>query len=131
MKAANQKATTSTQPRKPVIGFEAEFTLFVREEKRKPEHIFQNPQRIVRERMIPRTGRSFHMPSGGAIYFDTGVIEVATPIIEIERGCCVRAGRSLWEQIEFLRDELDAWESRTGSRARLQGFSEHFNTSIP
>ena len=87
----------------------------VRQEKRKPEHIFKNPQRIVRERMIPRTGRSFHMPSGGAIYFDTGVIEVATPIIEIERGCCVRAGRSLWEQIEFLRGELDAWEKAQNS----------------
>lgn len=130
-KPAARKSTARIQPRKPVIGFEAEFTLFVRDEKRKPEHVFRNPQRIVRERMIPRTGRSFHMPSGGAIYFDTGVIEVATPIIEIERGCCVRAGRSLWEQIEFLRYELDAWEKRADSLARLQGFSEHFNISIP
>lgn len=126
-----RKGAASVRPQRPVIGFEAEFTLFVRDEKRKPEHVFRNPQRIVRERMIPRTGRSFHMPSGGAIYFDTGVIEVATPIIEIERGCCVRAGRSLWEQIEFLREELDAWEKRADSRARLEGFSEHFNISIP
>src|SRR2546421_184509 len=97
----------SVQPRKPVIGLEAEFTLFVRDQKKLPEHVFKNPQAIVRERMMPREGRSFHMPSGGAIYFDTGVIEVATPIIEIERGCCARAVRSLWEQIIFLRKELD------------------------
>src|SRR5581483_5728160 len=125
------KRSRTRQPRKPVIGFEAEFTLFVCEQKMRPEFVFRNPQRIVRQRMIPRTGRSFHMPSGGAIYFDTGVIEVATPIIEIEPGCCARAGRSLWEQIEFLRDELDAWETRADSLARLEGFSTHFNVSVP
>lgn len=125
------KSGAQSQPRKPVVGFEAEFALYVRDEKRKPEHVFRDPRRIVRERMIPRTGRSFHLPSGGAIYFDTGVIEVATPIIEIERGCCVRAGRSLWEQIGYLRGELTAWETRASSHARLEGFSEHFNISIP
>ena len=65
------------------IGLEAEFTLYVQDEKRLPEHVFRNPQAIVRERMLPRTGRSYHLPSGGALYFDTGVIEVATPIIEL------------------------------------------------
>ena len=118
-------------PRKGVIGYEAEFNLYVGDRKRRPEKVFRNPQEIVRARMLPRTGRSFHMPSGGAIYFDTGVVEVATPIIELEPGCCVRAGRSLWEQIEFLRSELDAWEERRGKRVRLQGFSEHFNVSVP
>src|SRR5207237_977701 len=98
---------------------------------RLPEHVFRNPQAIVRARMLPRSGRSRHLPSGGAIYFDTGVIEVATPIIEIERGCCPRAVRSLWEQIEFLRNELDAWEQRRDSRVRLQGFSAHYNISVP
>jgi hypothetical protein len=118
-------------PRKAVIGYEAEFNLYVGEEKRRPEAVFRNPQEIVRERMIPRTGRSFHMPSGGAVYFDTGVIEVATPIIELEEACCVRAGRSLWEQIAFLRQELNAWEERNGKQVRLEGFSEHFNVSVP
>lgn len=118
-------------PRKAVIGYEAEFNLYVGDEKKRPEEVFRNPQAIIRERMIPRTGRSFHMPSGGAVYFDTGVIEVATPIIELEEGCCVRAGRSLWEQIAFLRQELNAWEQRSGTRVRLEGFSEHFNVSVP
>ena len=126
-----RKGSAQIQPQCPVIGFEAEFTLFVGGVKRRPENVFGTPQRIVRERMIPRAGRSFHLPSGGAIYFDTGVIEVATPIIEIEHGCCLRAGRSLWDQIAFLRGELDAWEKRAGSVARLEGFSTHFNVSVP
>ena len=129
--ALRHKEPEARQPRRLVIGLEAEFALFVREKKRLPEHVFRHPQEIVRERMLPRSGRSFHMPSGGALYFDTGVIEVATPIIEIEPACCVRAGRSLWEQIEFLRDELDAWEGRKGRKVRLEGFSTHYNISVP
>jgi hypothetical protein len=69
--------------------------------------------------------------SGGALYFDTGVIELATPIIEIARGCAVRAGRCLWEQIGFVREELDAWEQEKGRRARLEGFSAHYNITVP
>jgi hypothetical protein len=118
-------------PRKAVIGYEAEFNLYVGDERKRPEAVFKSPQEIVRQPMLPRTGRSFHMPSGGAIYFDTGVIEVATPIIELDAGCCLRAGRSLWEQIGFLRQELDAWEERHGMRVRLEGFSQHFNVSVP
>jgi hypothetical protein len=114
-----------------VVGMESEFTLYVQDEKRKPEHVFRNPQEIVRERMIPRSGKSYHLPSGGALYFDTGVIEVATPIIEVEQGCAVRAVRSLWEQIEFLRTELDGWETRHSARTRLEGFSTHYNISTP
>ena len=75
------KADAGRSPRKAVIGYEAEFDLFMGGIRKRPEHIFKNPQEIVREPMIPRAGRSFHMPSGGAVYFDTGVIEVATPII--------------------------------------------------
>ena len=37
-------------------------------------------------------GTSYHLPTGGAVYFDTGVIEVATPVIEIERGCARACG---------------------------------------
>ena len=69
--------------------------------------------------MMHRTGRSYHLPTGGAVYFDTGVIEIATPVIEIEKGCAARAGRSLWESIRFLRDELDAWEQREGQTVHL------------
>ncbi len=110
---------------------ESEFTLYVQEEKRRPEHVFRDPRAIVRQQLIPRSGRSYHLPSGGALYFDTGVIEVATPIIELEAGCSLRVVRSLWEQIAFVRGELDAWEQRTSSTARLEGFSTHYNISTP
>jgi hypothetical protein len=81
--------------------------------------------------MIPRTGKSFQLPAGGAIYFDTGVIEVATPIVELEPGCCYRATRLLWEQIRYLRMELDHWEKRHNCQCGLQGFSTHYNLSFP
>ena len=120
----------ATPPRE-VIGLEAEFNLFVNGHRRRPERVFGDPSRLVRRRMIPRTGKSFQLPAGGAIYFDTGVIEVATPIIELERGCCYRATRLLWEQIRYLRRELDQWAKRHKCHCTLQGFSAHYNFSFP
>src|SRR5881392_1026810 len=117
-------------PPRAVIGLEAEFNLFVNGRRRRPEKVFGDPSRLVRRRMIPRTGKSFQSPAGGAIYFDTGVIEVATPIVELERGCCYRATRLLWEQIRYLRGELDHWGKRHGGNCRLQGFSTHYNFSF-
>jgi hypothetical protein len=114
-----------------VIGLEAEFNLIVNGHRRRPEKVFGDPSRLVRRRMIPRIGKSFQLPSGGAIYFDTGVIEVATPIIEIEPGCCYRATRLLWEQIRYVRMELDHWARRHRCDYRLQGFSTHYNFSFP
>jgi len=127
---SRRRATRRAGP-VPVIGLEAEFTLYVDDVKLRPEEVFGNAQAFVRQRMLPRKGRSFQLPVGGAVYFDTGVIEVATPIIEIEEGCAVRAGRTLWEQIEFIRGELDAWETAHGQRLRLEGFSTHYNVSVP
>src|SRR5438876_9742832 len=118
-------------PSRAVIGLEAEFNLFVNGRRRRPEKVFGDPSRLVRRRMIPRTGKSFQLPAGGAIYFDTGVIEVATPIVELERGCCYRATRLLWEQIGYLRRELDHWARRHKCQCRLQGFSTHYNFSFP
>src|SRR5947199_544374 len=118
-------------PRRAVIGLEAEVNLLVNGRRRRPEKVFGDPSRLVRRRMIPRTGKSFQLPAGGAIYFDTGVIEVATPIVELEPGCCYRATRSLWEQIRYLRVELDHWAKRNSCQCRLQGFSAHYNFSFP
>jgi hypothetical protein len=118
-------------PPRAVIGLEAEFNLFVDGKRRRPEKVFGDPTRLVRKKMIPRTGKSFQLPAGGAIYFDTGVIEVATPIVELERGCCYRATRLLWEQIRYLRAELDHWSKLHGRNCRLQGFSTHYNFSFP
>jgi hypothetical protein len=123
--------TRGATPPRAVIGLEAEFNLFVNGRRQRPEKVFGDPSRLVRRRMIPRTGKSFQLPAGGAIYFDTGVIEVATPIIELERGCCYRATRLLWEQIRYLRKELDHWARRHKCQCRLQGFSAHYNFSFP
>jgi hypothetical protein len=124
-----ERALIATPPR-AVIGLEAEFNLFINGRRRRPEKVFGDPSRLVRRRMIPRTGKSFQSPAGGAIYFDTGVIEVATPIIELEPGCCYRATRLLWEQIRYLREELDHWSKRSDCQCRLQGFSTHYNFSF-
>src|SRR5690349_18178329 len=118
-------------PPRAVVGLEAEFNLLVNDRRRRPEKVFGDPSRLVRRRMIPRTGKSFQLPAGGAIYFDTGVIEVATPIVELEPGCCYRATRLLWEQIRYLRVELDHWAKRNGCECCLQGFSAHYNLSFP
>src|SRR5213594_5152604 len=125
-----ERARAATPPR-AVIGLEAEFNLFVNGRRRRPEKVFGDPSRLVRRRMIRRTGKSFQSPAGGAIYFDTGVIEVATPIVELEPGCCYRATRSLWEQIRYLRKELDHWAKRHRCQCCLQGFSTHYNFSFP
>lgn len=112
------------------IGLEAEFAVVMDGEQVRPEDVFGSPREFIRQPMMHRTGKSYHLPTGGAIYFDTGVIEVATPVIEIEKGCAARAGRSLWEGILFVRDELDAWERSTGKDVHLSGFSTHYNISF-
>jgi hypothetical protein len=127
----SRERTVVAIPPRAVIGLEAEFNLFVNGRRRRPEKVFGDPSRLVRRPMIRRTGKSFQSPAGGAIYFDTGVIEVATPIVELEPGCCYRATRSLWEQIRFLRAELDHWARRKRCQCRLQGFSTHYNFSFP
>ncbi len=112
------------------VGLEAELSLVVDGEPATPERVFGSPRAFIRGQLLHRVGTSFQLPTGAAVYFDTGVIEVATPLIELERGCIARAGRSLWESICFIRGELDEWEQRTGRIARLVGFSTHYNVSI-
>ncbi|MDQ6626341.1 MAG: hypothetical protein M3Y69_09445 [Verrucomicrobiota bacterium] len=131
MKNAKGNRGPATPPPKPVIGIEAEFTLFIDDMKRRPEDVFGTARNLISAPMLPRTGRSFQLPTGGAIYFDTGVIEVATPIVEFEPGCAYRATRLLWEQIRYLRKELDKWSARHQCTCRLQGFSAHYNFSFP
>lgn len=131
MKNGKDNRGPEASPPRPVIGIEAEFTLFVDDEKRRPEDIFGTARSLISAPMIPRTGRSYQLPSGGAIYFDTGVIEVATPIVELAPGCAYRGTRLLWEQIRYLRQELDAWSARNDCACRLQGFSAHYNFSFP
>lgn len=125
-----QRSIRSQRLRLAAIGLEAEFALCIDNQQVRPEDIFGDPRAFIRGELMHRLGTSYHLPTGAAIYFDTGVIEIATPVIEIERGCGARAGRSLWESIRFVRGELNAWEERKGRTARLVGFSAHYNISF-
>lgn len=113
----------------PVIGLEAEFTVYVDDVQIVPEKYWRTPAAFVDRPLLQRTSKSSQLPTGGAVYFDGGVLEVVTPVIEIAPQCTARAVRSLWEQIGFIREQLDRWEKRAGKQARLQAFSCHFNIS--
>ena len=112
------------------MGMESEFGVLLDGVPVKPEDVFVDPRAFLGDGLMHRQGTSYHLPTGGAVYFDTGVIEVATPVIEIERGAPARAGRSLWEGILTMREALDAWEEREGKEVRLVGFSTHYNVSF-
>ncbi len=114
----------------PVIGLEAEFKTFVDDQEVVPEEYWRTPAGFISEPMLRRSSKSMQLPTGGAIYFDGGVLEAVTPVIEIAPQCTARAVRSLWEQIGFVRDQLDTWEETTGHRVRLQAFSCHVNISF-
>ena len=122
---------SSTAPlRLAAMGLEAECSLVLDDQPTRPEALFGSPRDFIRGNLMHREGTSYHLPTGGAVYFDTGVIEVATPVVEIEPGCAARAGRSLWEALQFIRHELDAWDARNGHTTRLVGFSAHYNVSF-
>jgi hypothetical protein len=125
-----KREDSQSRLRLAAVGLEAELSLYIDDVPERPERVFGSPRAFIRGELLHRVGTSYQLPTGAAVYFDTGVIEVATPLIELERGCIARAGRSLWESICFIRGELDAWEQRTGRRARLVGFSTHYNVSI-
>ncbi|MGQ0815761.1 MAG: hypothetical protein ACT4O1_15095 [Gemmatimonadota bacterium] len=112
------------------VGMEAEFSVFIDGEQVKPEDVFRDPRAFMGNGLMHRKGTSYHLPTGGAVYFDTGVIEIATPVIELARGCAARAGRSLWEGIRFVRDGLNEWERKYRHDVRLAGFSTHYNVSF-
>ena len=114
----------------PVIGLESEFKVFVDEQEVEPEGVWRTPAGLVDRPLLKRTTKSLQLPTGGALYFDGGVLEVVTPVIEIAPQCTARVVRSLWEQIGFVREQLDRWEARSGRTARLQAFSCHVNISF-
>ena len=115
--------------RMPVIGLEAEFKVFADGKEIIPEEFWRTPAGFIERPLLRRSTKASQLPTGGAVYFDGGVLEVVTPVIEIAPQCTARAVRSLWEQIEFVRDQLDRWESRNEKSIRLQAFSCHFNIS--
>jgi hypothetical protein len=121
----------ATEPERPAVGLEAEFVVVLDGQPVDPKDAFGDPRAFLGDGAMHRTGSSYHLPTGGAVYFDTGVIEVVTPVIELERGAPSQAGRSLWEGIYTVRERLDDWCDRACRDARLVGFSAHYNLSAP
>lgn len=119
------------EPERPVVGLEAEFACVMDGEPVDPAAVFGDPQAFLGASALHRTGTSYHLPTGGAVYFDTGVIEVVTPVIELGPAAASKVVRSLWEGIMTVREALDDWSKREGRRARLVGFSAHYNVSVP
>lgn len=113
-----------------MIGLEAEFKPIVDGVFVVPEEYWRTPNAFTDRPLLQRTRKSSQLPTGGALYFDGGVIEVVTPVIEIAPQCTARVVRSLWDQITFLREQLDRWQQRSGHEVRLEAFSCHFNISF-
>ena len=114
----------------PVIGIEAEFKTWVDGVEAAPEDVWGVPSSFIDRPLLKRSRKASQLPTGGAVYFDGGVLEVVTPVIEIASQCTGRVVRSLWEQISFVREQLDRWEKRVAREVRLQAFSSHFNVSF-
>jgi hypothetical protein len=130
MPTYDERFPYTTELELPVTGVEAEFKVFIDDAEVAPEKVWKTPAGFIDRPLLKRTNKSMQLPTGGALYFDGGVLEVVTPVIEIAPQCTARVVRSLWEQIGFVRDQLDSWEKRSGHRVRLQAFSCHFNISF-
>src|SRR5688572_21863534 len=114
----------------PVTGMEAEFNVVMDGVEIDPRKFWGSPTAFIDQPLLPRTRSSLQLPTGGAVYFDRGVIEVVTPVIELAPGCTARVVRNLWEQIAFVRDELSKWEKKSGKHIRLKAYSAHYNVSF-
>jgi hypothetical protein len=119
-----------TRLRLPVIGLESEFNVLLDEVEIDPRAFWKHPGAFIDRPLLPRERSSLQLPTGGAVYFDRGVIEVVTPVIEVAPGCTARAVRNLWEQIGFVREQLTGWQKRSGHTVRLKAYSTHYNISF-
>ncbi len=118
-----------TQLEMPVIGMESEFNVWLDEVEINPEPFWKHPRSFIDAPLIPREKTSVQVPTGGAVYFDRGVIEVVTPVIELAQHSTARMVRNLWEQIGFVREQLTRWGQQHGHTVRLKAYSSHYNIS--
>ena len=93
----------------PAIGMESEFNVWLDEKEINPEPYWKHPSAFIDRPLLKREKSSLQLPTGGAVYFDRGVIEVVTPVIELAPSSTARMVRNLWEQIGFIRDQLTNW----------------------
>ena len=125
----NDKVEQRTWLEMPVIGMESEFNVWLDEVEIIPEDYWKHPSAFIDRPLLSRTEKSSQLPTGGAVYFDRGVIEVVTPVIELAPSSTARMVRSLWDQITFVRDQLTRWEQANGHTIRLKAYSSHYNVS--
>src|SRR5437764_14169440 len=78
----------------PVIGMESEFNVWLDEVEINPEPYFKHPSTFIEGPLLAREKSSVQLPTGGAVYFDRGVIEVVTPVIELAPHCTARMVRN-------------------------------------
>ena len=126
----NSRLPQRTWLKMPVCGMESEFNVWLDEVEIIPEAYWKHPKNFIDTPLLARERTSSHLPTGGAVYFDRGVIEVVTPVIELAPHCTARMVRNLWEQIGFVRDQLTSWGKRTGHTVRLKAYSTHYNVSF-
>ena len=76
----------------PAVGMESEFNIYLDGKEIVPEAYWKHPSAFIDAPMLKREKTSGHVPTGGAVYFDRGVIEVVTPPFELAPGCATRVG---------------------------------------
>ncbi len=113
----------------PAIGMESEFNVWLDGVEINPEPYWKHPSAFIDRPLLKREKSSLQLPTGGAVYFDRGVIEVVTPVIELAPHCTARMVRNLWEQIGFIREQLTKWGKANGHDIRLKAYSTHYNIS--
>jgi hypothetical protein len=123
------RAIARTKLDMPVIGMESEFNVWLDGVEIDPKPYWTHPAAFIDRPLLPREKSSLQLPTGGAVYFDRGVIEVVTPVIELAPHSTARMVRNLWEQIGFVRDQLTKWEKNNGHTVRLKAYSSHYNIS--
>src|SRR5438128_12054621 len=128
--SVQEKHLQSTRLGMPVIGMESEFNVWLDEVEIDPKPFWRHPGAFIDQDLLPREKSSLQLPTGGAVYFDRGVIEVVTPVIELAPRSTARMVRNLWEQIAWVRDQLTKWEKRSGHTVRLKAYSSHYNVSF-
>src|SRR5712692_6484536 len=126
----NERVPQRTWLRMPAIGMESEFNVWLDEVEIDPRVYWGHPGAFIDRDLLPREKTSLQLPTGGAVYFDRGVIEVVTPVIELAPHSTARMVRNLWEQIAWVRDQLTRWEKRSGHTVRLKAYSTHYNVSF-
>jgi hypothetical protein len=124
-----EKHLRRTRLEMPAIGMESEFNVWIDEIEVDPREYWGHPGAFIDRPLLPREKSSLQLPTGGAVYFDRGVIEVVTPVIELAPHSTARMVRNLWEQIGFVRDQLSQWEKANGHTVRLKAYSSHYNIS--